>query len=66
VVSDKMAVGGDNCDKCPEALTKHCNGEGLDCVCKRCPRNLGQCLTTKYCRETESIINIKDYWWENH
>ena len=61
-----MAVGGDNCDRCPEALTKHCDGEGLECVCRRCPRNLGQCLTTKYCRETESIITIKDYWWENH
>ena len=61
-----MAVGGDNCDKCPEALSKSCNGEGSDCVCKRCPRNLRQCLTTKYCRETESVIIIEDYWWENH
>ncbi len=59
-----MAVGGDNCDKCPEASTKQCNGGDVDCICKRCPRNLRQCLTTKYCRETESIINIKDYWWE--
>ena len=52
-----MAVGGDNCEKCPEALTKQCDGNASDCMCKRCPRNLGQCLTTRYCRETESIIN---------
>jgi hypothetical protein len=58
MVGDKMAVGGDNCDKCPEILTGKCDGKASDCICKRCPRNLGQCLTTKYCRETESIINI--------
>ena len=22
-----MAVGGDNCDKCPEAITKKCDGK---------------------------------------
>ena len=59
MVGDKMAVGGDNCDKCPEILTKQCDGEVSDCICKRCPRNLGQWLTTKYCRETESILNIE-------
>lgn len=53
-----MAVGGDNCDKCPEISTGKCDGKNEDCICRRCPRNLGQCLTTKYCRETESIINI--------
>ena len=56
-----MAVGGDNCDKCPEILAKRCDGKVSDCICKRCPRNLGQCLTTKYCRETESIIYMEDY-----
>ena len=29
MVGDKMAVGGDNCDKCPEALTKQCDGEAF-------------------------------------
>jgi hypothetical protein len=45
-----------NCSKCPEFLEKQCDGKVENCICKKCPRNLGQCIVTKYCRETESII----------
>lgn len=46
----------DNCTKCIEYKEKNCDGKAEDCICRKCPRNLGQCLVTKYCRETESII----------
>jgi hypothetical protein len=60
LAGDKVAVGGDNCGKCPEILANRCDGKVSDCICKECPRNLGQCLTTRYCRETESIIYMED------
>lgn len=51
-----MAVVKDNCRKCPELLNQGCNGKAQDCMCRKCPRNLGECIITKYCRETESVI----------
>ncbi|KOA20061.1 hypothetical protein CLHOM_14910 [Clostridium homopropionicum DSM 5847] len=45
-----------NCSKCIEFKNNECDGKAEDCICRKCPRNLGQCLTVKYCRETESII----------
>ena len=32
--------------------------ENLAENCKHCPRNLGQCITVKYCRETESVLEL--------
>ncbi|MDP4146476.1 MAG: hypothetical protein Q8936_18670 [Bacillota bacterium] len=51
-----MIEVGANCKHCPEHNGKRCDGNVSDCMCKKCPRNLGQCLTTRYCRETESIL----------
>ena len=51
-----MAVGGDNCKYCPEFLDKKCDGKATDCICKRCPRSLGKCLSMRYCSETESAM----------
>lgn len=45
-----------NCRFCPE-YKKTCFGGAQDCLCYRCPRNLGQCLLVKYCRETESVLD---------
>jgi hypothetical protein len=53
-----MAVGGDNCKGCPDFTENKCDGKTEDCICRRCPRNLGKCITTKYCTETESILYI--------
>lgn len=52
-----MAAGGDNCRKCPSFINKKCDGQAADCLCRRCPRNLGKCLMTRYCTETESVLN---------
>ena len=52
-----MAVGGDNCKTCPEFLNNNCDGQDEKCMCKRCPRNLGKCLITRYCSETESVLD---------
>lgn len=49
-----------NCRFCPE-FRKNCDGGTSDCICYRCPRNLGQCLVLKYCRETESVLNNIGY-----
>lgn len=51
-----MAVGGDNCKHCPEYKEKKCDGKADNCLCRRCPRNLGSCLMLRYCRETESAL----------
>jgi len=48
-----------NCNKCPEFRASKCDGKVEDCMCRRCPRNLGQCLITKYCRETESVLDME-------
>lgn len=45
-----------NCRFCHE-YKKTCNGDATDCLCLRCPRNLGQCIAVKYCRETESVLD---------
>lgn len=47
-----------NCKKCPEYINNNCDGKVNNCMCKNCPRNLSQCIITKYCRETESVIEI--------
>ncbi|MEL5863805.1 hypothetical protein [Clostridium cochlearium] len=47
-----------NCKSCPEYLNNKCNGNLQNCICKNCPRNLGKCIITKYCTETESILYI--------
>lgn len=48
-----------NCSKCPENK-KRCNWNIEQCMCKRCPRNLAECLIVKYCRETESPIYMEE------
>lgn len=52
-----MAAGnGVNCSHCPEYKNKKCDGKDAGCLCYKCPRNLGQCMCVKYCRETESVL----------
>ncbi|WPC41957.1 hypothetical protein [Clostridium sp. JS66] len=51
-----MSVVDKNCNVCPE-YGKKCRGKAEDCICRRCPRSLGKCLITRYCTETESILN---------
>ena len=51
-----MIADGSNCKYCMEYEKQNCDGKVMDCMCRRCPRNLGQCLITRYCRETESAI----------
>lgn len=46
-----------NCRFCPQ-LGQGCAGNAEDCLCLRCPRNLGQCLRVRYCRETESVLEL--------
>ncbi|WP_291574669.1 hypothetical protein [Clostridium sp. UBA4548] len=55
---DIMTIVVYNCKKCPEGTSGKCDGKTENCMCKRCPRNLGQCLITKYCRETESVLDF--------
>ena len=37
-----------------------CDGTEKNCLCRLCPRNLGQCICVKYCRETESVLFWND------
>lgn len=53
-----MAIGNYNCQVCPEYKNKNCDGEADNCMCKKCPRSLGKCLSTQYCTETESVLNL--------
>lgn len=46
-----------NCRYCP-LYGQTCDGRAADCLCLRCPRNLGQCVRVRYCRETESILDF--------
>lgn len=46
-----------NCRHCPQ-LEVSCDGNASECLCLRCPRNLGQCIRVRYCRETESILDF--------
>lgn len=48
-----------NCRHCPLFGTS-CDGNAVDCLCLRCPRNLGQCIRVRYCRETESILDFSE------
>lgn len=52
-------VLGENCKHCPEYRVS-CEGNDSGCLCYRCPRNLGQCIMVKYCRETESILDLAE------
>ncbi|WP_040215300.1 hypothetical protein [Clostridium polynesiense] len=52
-----MNKTGDNCRYCPE-YKKSCDGTAEDCLCRKCPRNFGQCQCVKYCRETESVLYL--------
>lgn len=55
-----MAIGkGINCKFCPD-YKLNCDGEATDCLCYVCPRNLGQCMCVKYCRETESVLYFEN------
>ncbi|GAA0071595.1 hypothetical protein UT300003_31200 [Clostridium sardiniense] len=45
-----------NCGDCPEKRDGNCDGKDLQCVCFKCPRKLSECIVTKYCRETESVL----------
>jgi hypothetical protein len=54
-----MAIVVYNCKKCPESIASKCDEKVENCMCKRCPRNLGQCLITKYCKETESVLDFQ-------
>lgn len=50
-------VLAENCKHCPE-YGSTCEGNDAGCICFRCPRNLGQCIIIKYCRETESVLDL--------
>ncbi len=52
-----MTKSTDNCKYCPD-YKKSCQGDMENCLCRRCPRNFGQCLCIKYCRETESVLYL--------
>lgn len=52
----KMSLIINNCKSCPE-FNIGCNGESKQCMCRECPRNLGKCITTRYCSETESVLD---------
>ncbi|GAA0734474.1 hypothetical protein [Clostridium oceanicum] len=47
-----------NCDKCIKFINKKCDKNMENCICKKCPRNIEKCILTKYCSETESILDI--------
>lgn len=51
-------VLNNNCINCPDFEEEKCDGNAIDCMCKICPRNLGKCIVTRYCSETESILDI--------
>lgn len=55
-----MIYIGGNCGKCPDYLGNKCDGKDGICMCRRCPRNLGKCIITKYCSETESILDVNE------
>lgn len=51
----------DNCKRCTLYIEKRCDGDTNECLCKKCPRNLGECIITRYCRETESVLNTEEF-----
>ncbi|MBR0577003.1 hypothetical protein KCG48_11820 [Proteiniclasticum sp. BAD-10] len=52
-----QGILAENCKHCPE-YGETCEGNEPSCICFRCPRNLGQCIIVKYCRETESVLEL--------
>jgi hypothetical protein len=52
-----MGPKGDNCRNCDDFKSKKCLGEADECICMRCPRNIGKCKITHYCSETESVLD---------
>lgn len=60
-INQNRTVGRDfnNCRFCP-MYKNSCQGNAPDCLCLTCPRNLGQCLKVRYCRETESILDLTE------
>lgn len=56
-----MKIVQENCTRCTLYKNNECDGNAIDCMCKNCPRNLGQCLITRYCRETESVLYEEEY-----
>lgn len=48
-----------NCIGCPELENETCKGNEEGCMCLKCPRNLGECIIVRYCRETESPLYIE-------
>lgn len=48
-----------NCVGCPELESGTCKGNDEGCMCLKCPRNLGECIIVRYCRETESPLYIE-------
>ncbi|SHI06970.1 hypothetical protein [Clostridium grantii] len=56
-----MKIVQENCTRCTLYKNNECDGNVIDCMCKNCPRNLGQCLITRYCRETESVLYEEEY-----
>lgn len=57
--SPKIGSAIKNCRYCP-LYGQTCDGNASECLCLRCPRNLGQCIKVRYCRETESILDFSD------
>ena len=53
-----------NCKKCPEYKFNECDAKAENCMCRKCPRNLGACLITRYCRETESVLDARRNYYE--
>lgn len=49
-----------NCRQCLSYINNKCDGEDDRCMCKKCPRNLGECIITRYCRETESVLEFDE------
>lgn len=47
-----------NCGYCVK-YKDTCDGNDRSCICRSCPRNLGECLITKYCKETESVLDLE-------
>lgn len=55
-INEKKGSELKNCIYCP-SYKKTCNGDVVNCLCLKCPRNLGQCIKVRYCRETESVLD---------
>ncbi|MFA9398566.1 MAG: hypothetical protein ACERKV_09910 [Clostridiaceae bacterium] len=60
-----MALIYENCKSCPEYRNNRCEGNDTSCMCFKCPRNLGECIITRYCRETESVLDLDNFAGDN-